>query len=355
MTKLSFYGIIERYNIDRKSGVHGMNKKILLTLLSGIIALSMIGCEKKVTSTGDPDLDAAIKEVHDAVEESAKEESSNMESESLNSNDDTKIDIKKSYLVNKNDTNYMVVYFSKEIPFASTPDIKDITITGVNSGTKKELYKDNIGRFLLRPFGENHLDLPFFSNPTDNVLAFKVDWDGYEEYLLSIQQIKGMIGQPNKLLNESTYSIDETRFVKMSYDDFINEIINNLFDSLDNTKAFQHEDIKLEYLDLVFSGDEYLVNFAVTNEGNVPSDEYSLSCSILTEDGQYLGLGNNIGGYLDLEAINPGETTNVSGKSGSISKDKFDLATGSQFILQIELMHYNGGEPLATFYLKDKF
>ena len=353
MTELVFDGIIERYNIERKSGGHGMNKKILLTLLSGIIALSMIGCEKKVASTGDPDLDAAIKEVHDAFEESANEESSNMESESLDSNDTTKIDIQKSYLVNRDDENYMIIYFSQKIPF---DDSTEITITGVNSGSKKELYNVNIDRLVLQPFGKNNLYLPLFASPTDNVLAFKVDWDGYQQYLLSIKQYQIVLGQPNKLLNESNYFTDDTRFVKMSYEDFLNEHTKNLFDSLDYTKTFKNGDIKFEYLGSTFSEEGYKVDFAVTNEGNVPSDRYRLLCNLLTKDGQCESNSVGHGRETIIEAINPGETINVSYTSRNNALNdisRFKVATGDDFIFQIELAKMSG-VLLDTTYLKAK-
>lgn len=317
-----------------------MNKKILLTLLSGIIALSMVGCEKKVKTTGDPDLDAAIKEVHDAFEESAKEEPDNIESESLDSNDTTKIDIQKSYLVNRDDTNYMVIYFSQEIPFDKSTEI---AITGVNSGTKKELHNAYFNNLLLKPFGLNELDLPFFASNTDKVLTFKVDWDGYEQYLLSIQ--------------DSNYVIYDTDFVKISYDDFIAESTKNLFDSLDYTKTFQYEDIKFEYLDLVFSEKEYTVDFAVTNEGNVPSDYYRLLCNILTKDGQCQTVIAGSGSDIQIDAINPGEKIDVSFKSrNTISNDisKFKVVPGDDFILQVQISK-NSGLLLDTIYIKGKF
>lgn len=326
-----------------------MNKKILLTLLSGIIALSMIGCEKKVANTGDPDLDAAIKEVHDAVEESSKEESSNMESESSDSNDSTKIDIQKSYLVNRDDENYMVIYFSQEIPFDNSTEI---TITGVNSGTKKELYNVNINNLLLKPFGQNELYLPLFDSPTDKVLAFKVDWDGYQQYLLSIKQ-----KQSNKLLNESNYMTDDTRFVKMSYEDFIIESTKNLFDSLDYTKTFQNGDIKFEYLDSSFSEEGYKVDFAVTNKGNVPSDKYRLLCNLLTKDGQCQGVSAGTGSDITIDEINPGETINVSFTSRNTTLNdisRFKVVPGDDFILQVQISK-NSGLLLDTIYLKDKF
>lgn len=318
-----------------------MKKKLFISVILLIISFSMISCEKKV-STGDPEWDDAIEELQEILKEDEENYKVNLQDEEEMPN----IKIKEAFLLNEKDRysrdrDYIAIYVEQD----TTDDNLVFSLKGTNSGEEKKLSK--MVTDLTSDF--TRLNLPLLSEYTgEKFLKFKLDWDGYEEYILTVKK-----SGSDELVNERSYIISKNDLKKISKEDLCNLKAQELFKAVDYSSDLKYKNLSFKYLGANLVDGIYKINFSVTNEGNIPSDKFEIiNAYIITKDGETQNIYNKGDSITYREAINPGETIDIIYEHELI-EEIGDRVPEDEFIFRCEVTQ-NISEEGIIFYFKTK-
>lgn len=292
-----------------------MKRKLLILSILTTLILSMTGCQKKVAySTGDKEVDAEIQQI-------LEEEESIDESEEIDSNDPTYIEILESYMVTRDNFDYLVIKINKP---NSSDDFTGLKFIGECDDEEKVLYDNGLNIALL---GEDDLlGNPYKVNANEKYIVFKLKWSGYDTYYLNIDLPVSSYS--------SEYEIDSSEIEKLSYDEFTKVCYDEIFDSATKNKS-NLGDIEISYIDSNFTDSEMSLKLNFKNTGSVPSDKDFLSIRLVSKDYKSSYLANTV----KIPALNPDEefTLDLSEQIPSkLASSSIELSKGTEYILEIK-------------------
>ncbi|MBS5938590.1 hypothetical protein [Clostridium sp.] len=323
-----------------------MFKKILLLIISLSMLLSAWGCTKKINTSGDPELDAARKEMEEAIKEANETVATD-----TNVTDSTNIKINEVYMVEVQGSKYIVVYCTNKLPF----DKDDmITVTGYRDGLEEQVKNAYMSDCEIDSINSNFLKIPIDNSDNNYVFRFIVRGGEYSSYELLLRDTKSKPLSDPITLNQHTYTIEAEDIQTLSHEEFMAKKTQDVIKSSEELSSFDYRSLKLDYLGASFSGDTINYSFTITNTGSSSSEEYELSTILYSKDGISKNVFVNNNSPM-IPILAPGETIDISFPGTIHNKgDKFNINKGDDFLFRFDITPSNS---ITTdlFYFSSKF
>lgn len=306
-----------------------MKRKLLTILLLSTLSISLIGCEKKVVYTGDPEVDAEIQEMWD--EELENDSDSDLE----DSNNRTKVKIRNSYLVSNDNKHYLVLDIKTGGDFNNT----GIRVVGENIyGDEKELCDKPTYHYRTDVNTRNKFNAPFKYEKNTEFLIIDTDWDGYDSYSIEIYPTDAL-GHRSNVSPSNEYYISSSDIEKFSEDDFIEYMTEYMFDTTEETNIIEFNGLEIEYVNIDINEEEYSIDFSVKNTSNLPTDAKAIEVLILPKND--ISVFYSSTQTLEIPTLVPGEEQSLKLVSDYMAPIKnLSLEPGNEFLIQIIYNRY---------------
>lgn len=296
-------------------------KSLTLLLIITILALSMIGCEKKVKfDTGDTELDSALEELW---QYEIEDYNSNNQSSEVSESNKKELEILESFVITKKETStlngevidepdsYYLVLKVENNDLLDDYKYYNIIVTAEKDGSSKEFDKNHF-RYVTT-LAED-LNIISRLDKNERYIAFNIDWNEYSYYSLNIN---------NTIKNTSTdYKISNMQ--NISYEDMVTKCYDDIFNSVTNKTVIINE-VEISCSEAAIIDGKLKSKIQFENKGSIPTDDQKLyKIRFLTEDNKDYNFLRGI----NIPQILPNEKYEyvIDIKNDSISKS---------FILQI--------------------
>lgn len=305
-----------------------MKRKILLSLLTGIILTSMIGCNKEGTSDVNSDTVIVEKNLKNSSTETSKSTK-----ESKKEKDTTKVKIKEAYLTEKYGRNYVILRLDTVGNFDYTTKA---IIKGISGNTEVVLNDSSIEKTICDYFKPtiNDVEIPFKQSDTDKFMFFRVDSTDYESYSITIAECTEVDEEPGEIIKSSEYKIKSSEIEEIDYKDLVYKRLEDMFNNTKESNIAKFDGFEVEYLDFNFREEDYTISIRVKNTGKEINEEMPLVLQITSKDNVGVQLFEGENKLPTIPPLNPGEETIIQLEYKLRgSESKFQPEDGEEFIL----------------------